>query len=100
MIERLQRALEHVDELPPDVQEEIATLIEEWAEPAEMALSANGHQPGASEADLPKTVRDALAVIGVWRDMPDDAEETLLRMRREVPPTPPMDEQLWWLKDE
>lgn len=101
MIERLQRALEHVGELPPDEQEEIAELIEEWIEPAEMAPPANGHQPNASEADLPKSVRDALSVIGAWSDMQDDDEFAALdRIRHESVPTPPMDEQLWWLKDE
>lgn len=79
MIERLQRALEHVEELPPDVQEEIATIIEENTEPLETA---------------------AANLAGSMPDLPDDMVETLLRMRREVPPTPPMDEQLGWLDEE
>lgn len=92
MIERLQRAMEHIDELPPDVQEEIAALIEEWAEPAEMVPQANGHQPDVSEADLPKTVRDALAMMGAWRDMQDDDEFAALdRIRHESEPTPPIE---------
>jgi hypothetical protein len=32
-------------------------------------------------------------------DLPDDMEETLLRWRRESPPSPLMDEQLRWLDD-
>jgi hypothetical protein len=79
MIERLQRALEHVDELPPEIQEELAEQIEELIEPLEA--------PSGSLA-------------GSMPDLPDDAEETLLRWRRETPPTPPVEEQLDWLDEE
>ena len=79
MIERLRRALEHIEELSPDAQEEVAVQIEEYIEPLEVP-------PGSLAGSMP--------------DMPDDAEETLLRWRREVPPTPPIDEQLRWLDEE
>jgi hypothetical protein len=55
---------------------------------------------GPGDEALPKTVRDALSVIGAWRDLPDDMEETLLRWRRESTPTPPIEEQLAWMKDD
>ena len=43
MIERLQRALEHIDELSPDVQEQIARIIEENTAPsAKQAQSLAG----------------------------------------------------------
>lgn len=79
MIERLQRALEHIEELPPDMQEEIAEQIEEYVEPLEVSLRS---------------------LAGSMPDLPDDAEETLLRWRRETPPTPPVEEQLDWLDEE
>ena len=82
MIERLRRALEHIEEVPEEVQDELATEIELYT-------------------DIPgDQLQQALAVIGAWRDLPDDMEETLLRWRRESPPSPPMDEQLSWLDSE
>lgn len=79
MIDRLQRALEHVDELPPGIQEELAEHIEQYIEPM----------------DIPSG-----SLAGSMPDLPDDAEETLLRWRRETPPTPPIEEQLRWLEEE
>jgi hypothetical protein len=58
MIERLQRALERVDEIPPEVQEAIADQIERYIEPLDTSA-------GAFAGSMP--------------DLPDDAEETLLR---------------------
>ena len=71
MIARLRRALEHVDELPPDIQEEIAEQIEQHV--------------GLSES----TQHWDRSLAGVWSDLPDDMEETLLRWRHEAPPSPP-----------
>jgi hypothetical protein len=79
MITRLQRALEHVEELPPEIQEEIAEQIEAYTEALPVA-------PGTLAGSMP--------------DIPDDAEDTLLRWRREVAPTLPMGEQLHWLDEE
>lgn len=79
MIERLQRAMEHIEEVSPEIQEQLAAIIEENTEPLETA---------------------AANLAGSMPDLPDDMVETLLRMRREVPPTPPMDEQLGWLDEE
>ncbi len=79
MIERLQRALEHVEELPPEVQEQLAEHIEEWTEPLELPVGS---------------------LAGSMPDLPDDAEEILLRWRREAPITPPVEEQLKWLEEE
>jgi hypothetical protein len=82
MIERLQRALEHIEDVPEEIQEELAETIEEY-----VPRSA----PGGAR------VR---SFAGIWSDLPDDMEETLLRWRREVAPTPPMDEQLRWTEEE
>lgn len=79
MIERLQRAMEHIEEVSPEIQEQLAAIIEQNTEPPEVGS-------------------DSLA--GSMPDLPDDMVETLLRLRREAPPTPPMDEQLSWLDDE
>lgn len=89
MIERLQRALEHVDEVPPDVQEEIAALIEARVELAETETRTKWHQSDTGEPGLPRTVRDALAVMGVWRDLQNDDEFAALdRIRHENTPAP------------
>lgn len=82
MIGRLQRALEHVDELPPDLQEQLAEIIEQHTEPV-------GIPP------------ESLA--GAWSDLPDTFDEmldALDRIRHASPPTPPVDEQLAWLDAE
>lgn len=95
MIERLQRALEHVEELPPAAQEEVATLIEELTEPLEVAPAGRLE---ADEKHLPKSVRDALALGGAWSDLQGDDEFAALdRIRHESKPSEPMDEQLVWL---
>jgi hypothetical protein len=56
--------------------------------------------------------QDALAVVlaqipiplppfaGSIPDMPDDSEEEILQRRREVPPSPPIEEQLRGLMDD
>jgi hypothetical protein len=79
MIDRLHRALEHVDELPPDLQEQLAEIIEQHTQP-------------------PSIPADSLA--GAWSDLPDTFDEmldALDRIRHTSPPTPPVDEQLAWM---
>ncbi|HEX6817368.1 MAG TPA: hypothetical protein VF120_03275 [Ktedonobacterales bacterium] len=82
MVERLQRALEHIDELPPELQEPLAELIEQHTAPALLPL-------------------DALA--GAWNDLPDTFDEmldTLDHLRHASPPTPPIEEQFAWMDTE
>ncbi len=79
MTERLQRALQRINEVAPDQQDEIAAIIEDALAPA---------------LDLPSY---AGAIAGM---LPDDAEETMLRMRREAPPSPPIEEQLRGLMED
>ena len=81
MIDRLARALEHVEDLPEEVQEELAEHIEQYVEPMPL---------------LPPTV----SLAGSMPDLPEDLEETILRWRHATPPTPSMDEQLRWLDEE
>ncbi len=73
MIDHLQQVLQHVqqesDKLSADQQEALANIIAQIPIP------------------LPP-------FAGSMPDLPDDIEEEMLRRRREVPPTPPMDEQL------
>jgi hypothetical protein len=98
MIERLQRALEHVEELPPAAQEEVATLIEELAEPLD-AVPAG--QSGPDGEHLPKSVRDALALGGAWSDLQGDDEFAALdRIRHQSKPSEPIDQQLAWLDED
>lgn len=83
MIERLQRALEHVEEL---------------TEPLGDLPALNDRAAGDT---LPQTVCDALALAGAWSDLQGDDEfEAMDRIRHDSKPSPPMDEQLAWLDDE
>jgi hypothetical protein len=97
MIERLQRALEHIEELSPAAQEDLAQQIEDMTEP----LSDAPATPFSSgDTTLPASVRRALALGGAWSDMQDDEFAFFDRIRHETPPSPPMDEQLAWLDEE
>ncbi len=82
MIERLQRAIEHVNELPPDIQDQLAEIIEQHTEPVQMPAN-----------DL----------AGAWSDLPDTFDEmldALDHIRHASPPTPPVDEQLAWMDED
>ncbi|HET9979937.1 MAG TPA: hypothetical protein VFQ32_05820 [Ktedonobacterales bacterium] len=97
MIERLQRALEHIEELSPAAQEDLAQQIEDMTEPlsdAPVSLLPS------DDTTLPASVRRALARGGAWGDMQDDEFAFFDRIRHETPPSPPMDEQLAWLDEE
>ena len=75
MIDRLHRALQHIDTLPTVVQEEIAEHIEALIAPSQaIALPAN--------------------FAGIWSDLQGDDEFAALEhMRHAVPPTPPIEEE-------
>ena len=91
MIERLQRALEHIEELSPTAQEDLAALIEEQVLPLTDALPESDAPSHASNEQLPKRIRIALAAIGSARDLQDDDEFAALdRIRHESTPTPPV----------
>jgi hypothetical protein len=85
MIERLARALEHVEQLPPEVQEELAEQIELYRR--------------VPEPQTPGPMPGRRSFAGIWRDLPDDMEETLLRWRHEATPTPPVEDQLRWAEE-
>jgi hypothetical protein len=70
VIEHLRHALKHLDELTPDEQEDVAEHI--------LAYAGRLEPPGAR----------ARRLAGAWANLPDDMDETLLRWRRAVPPTP------------
>ena len=78
MTDRLQKALLHINELPAEMQDEVAGQIEDMLSP---------------RIDLP-------TYAGAIPDLPDDMEEELMRRRRQSTPTPPLAEQLKWLDDE
>jgi hypothetical protein len=83
----LARALQHIDELSPEAQEELAAQIEELTAPLDVGLPAPALRPG--EERLPKRTRAALAAIGIARDLQDDDEfEALDRIRHSSPPAP------------
>jgi hypothetical protein len=88
MIERLQRALEHINELSPEDQADIAAVVEEQTEP--LAEELRSVQPSPADHRLPKRIRTALAAIGSARDLQGDDEfEALDRIRHESPPNLP-----------
>lgn len=72
MTTRLQRALQRIDGVSAEQQDEIAALIEDALTPYLKRPSYAG------------------ALAGL---LPDDAEEQLLRLRRTSPPSPPLEEQ-------
>jgi hypothetical protein len=79
MIERLQRALEHLDELSPEFQDHLAELIEEHTESASVPPES---------------------LAGAWSDLPDTFDEmldALDQIRHASPPTPPIEEHLAWM---
>jgi hypothetical protein len=87
MIDRLRRALERLGELSPEMQEEIAAHIEQLAESAERVNRTTRE----IDPNLPKSVRDALSVLGSWSDLQGDDEfEFFDRIRHETKPTPPI----------
>jgi len=88
MIERLARALEHIDELSPEAQEELAQQIEELTAPLDVVLPEL--ELSSEQEHLPKRTRDALAVFGIARDLQEGDEfEALDRIRHSSPPSPP-----------
>lgn len=90
MIERLARALEHIDELSPEAQEDIARQIEDLALLLDVELPEPALRPG--EECLPERVRRSLAAIGIARDQQDvDEFEELDRIRHSSLPSPPLD---------
>ncbi|MGZ3585064.1 MAG: hypothetical protein ACXWQR_13460 [Ktedonobacterales bacterium] len=79
MTTRLQRALQRIDEVPAEQQDEIAALIEDALAP----------------------YLDRLSYAGVLAGLlPDDAEEQLLQLRHASPPSPPLEDQLRGLTED
>ncbi len=71
LTDRLQQAIQRLQDIPPFQQDEIARLIEGQLVPATILPSYAGSMP----------------------DLPDNFEEELMRRRHEVPPTPLMSER-------
>jgi hypothetical protein len=76
---RLQRALQRIEEVSAEQQDEIAAIIEDALAPYLDRSSYAG------------------AFAGL---LPDDAEEQMLSLRRSSPPTPPLEDQLRELFDD
>lgn len=85
MIERLQQAFAQAEQLPPDLQEELATQIESL-------LSAEANE-AAHTPEHPNTEpHNALDLAGAWSDIPwESMERELDRIRHSNPPTPPIE---------
>jgi len=98
MIERLRRALDHIDDLSPEAQLDLAQQIEALSAPQD-ELSMLHILP--ADEQLPHSVRVALSLGGAWSNLQDDDEFAYFdRIRHETPPSPPMDEQLAWLDED
>lgn len=82
MIERLQQVLTRIEQLPPEVQEEVAAQLEVLAEPFEEI----------ADAKMNTSRRKGRSLAGAWRDLAwDDEVEAFDRMRHETQPTPPVE---------
>ena len=82
MIERLQRVLTWLEQLPPKVQEEAAAQLEILAEPFEAIPNAKTN----------RTREKGRSLAGAWRDLAwDDEAEAFERIRHATQPTPPID---------
>ncbi len=73
MIQRLHQALQHIDELPPQAQEEIAQRIEEWT-------------------GKPSDWRSLIGSVLLPEDF--DEVDAILRARHETAPSPPIEDEL------
>jgi hypothetical protein len=97
MIERLQRALAHIDELPPEVQEELVTLIEERTEPEHGSAVNDGSEAEVADEAMEQGTHVSASLAGAWSDLlydnafADNAFAAFERMRHEVPPSLPLD---------
>lgn len=78
MIERLQRVLTRIGQLPPELQEEVAAQLEVLTEPLEA---------------MPNLAQEkSKSLAGAWRDLEWDNEaEAFDRMRHATQPTPPIE---------
>ena len=90
--ERLHQALQHIESLSPDMQDELAEQIEEMTEPLEVlgmdsVEQRQGGRESIAEESLPTSVRVALALGGAWSDLQGDDEFAALdRIRCATPP--------------
>jgi len=79
MIDRLQDILPHLEQLPPEAQEEAATYIEALAEALEREAFAPGYvRPVPQERE---SIEDWEDPAGTWSDLPDDILEELDQLR-------------------
>lgn len=81
MIERLQQALTRIEQLPPEVQEEVAAQLEALTEPFEEILNAKTSR-----------TQERRSLAGAWRDLAwDDEAEAFDRIRHATQPSPPIE---------
>lgn len=85
MIDRLHKILPHLEDLPPDIQEEVANYIEAVEREA-FVLGRLHILP--SETSQTDNWEDP---VGSLSDLPDDMFEELDRIRHANPPTPPIE---------
>jgi hypothetical protein len=89
MIDRLQDILPHLEQLPPEAQEEAATYIEALTEALEREAFAPGHvRPFPEERE---SIEDWEDPAGAWSDLPDNMLDELDQLRHVNPPTPPLE---------
>ena len=82
MIERLQQVLTRLEQLPPEVQEEVAAQLEVLTEPFEETTKAR----------VNKAQTKGRSLAGAWRDLDwDDETEAFERMRHATLPSSPIE---------
>lgn len=87
MIDKLNEMLPHLEQLPEETQEVVATYIEVLIETLERNARVHG-----SIQQMSPTIDPWRDPAGAWSDLPDTLLEDLDRLRHVVPPTPPIEQ--------
>ena len=71
MIERLQRALEHIEQVSPPMQADLAQRIEDLLGQDVVTTPAGAQSASDPTLQAQARIQTALNLAGAWRDMPD-----------------------------
>jgi len=88
MIDRLHGVLPHLEQLPSEVQEEIAEYIEGLLGDLEREEAEGNHN--GQTLPMMASAKPWHDPVGSWQDLPDTMLEELDHLRHASPPTPPI----------